>query len=358
MVVHRAITIELSWRAIFRVLLAAVLVWCVMRVTWLFLVVLVATLLAVTLDPVVRLFEAKHFPRWAASSVVVLLLAGTAVGLGVAASSQLSDQAQTVGARIVDAERFVIKRLPARWIERLGGESAQQTVQTYVSDLLMRVAQGLTAAMFTVVIGVILTLYFLIEGRRTYAWLIAFVPPRLRGKTALTAIECQRVIFGYVAGNVATSAFAFAVVYIALTLLRVPAALLLAVVAGVCDFVPVLGFAISSVPAILLALTVSPGAAVTVAAIYIGYHTLENYIIAPFIYGGRLRLSNVAIVLSFAIGAELGGIVGAVIALPLAAAYPAIERIWLRDKLGDQVVDEHAEIEGRQAAPIPRRAAG
>ena len=57
------------------------------------------------------------------------------------------------------------------------------------------------------------------------------------------------------------------------------------------------------------------------------------------------ELSNIAIILAFVVGAELAGVVGALIALPIAAAYPAIERIWLRDKLGDQVVHEHRAIQ-------------
>ena len=122
-----------------------------------------------------------------------------------------------------------------------------------------------------------------------------------------------------------------------------------AVAAGLLDFVPVLGFPLSSLPAILLAATVSGKTALIVAILYAAYHAAENYLIAPYVYGDRLRLSNVVIVLAFAVGAELGGVVGAVVALPIAAAYPAIERIWLRDKLGDEVVDEHATIE-RQGA--------
>jgi predicted PurR-regulated permease PerM len=152
------------------------------------------------------------------------------------------------------------------------------------------------------------------------------------------------VIFGYVAGNIATSVFATIFVLVVLSALKVPAAMLLALLAGVFDFIPVLGFILSAVPAVVLALTRSPATALIVVLLYIGYHTIENYLIAPWVYGDRLQLSNIAVVLAFAIGAELAGVVGALIALPIAAAYPAIERIWLRDKLGDQVVQEHRTI--------------
>jgi len=125
----------------------------------------------------------------------------------------------------------------------------------------------------------------------------------------------------------------------------VPAALLLAVMAGVCDFVPVLGFIASSIPAILLGFTVSTNTALTVALIFVAYHTAENYLIGPWAYGDRLRLSNVAVVLAFVVGASVAGVIGALIALPVAAVYPAIERIWLREKLPEETVAEHKRIE-------------
>ena len=72
---------------------------------------------------------------------------------------------------------------------------------------------------------------------------------------------------------------------------------------------------------------------------------MENYLISPWAYGDRLKLSNVAVILAFAVGAELAGVIGALIALPIAAAYPAIERIWLREQLPDDTVREHQQAE-------------
>lgn len=74
------------------------------------------------------------------------------------------------------------------------------------------------------------------------------------------------------------------------------------------------------------------------------YHAIENYLIAPLVYGDRLRLSTVSFVLAFAVEAELADVVGAVVALPIAAAYPAIERSWLTNRLGDEVIAEPAAL--------------
>jgi predicted PurR-regulated permease PerM len=159
----------------------------------------------------------------------------------------------------------------------------------------------------------------------------------------------ERVIFAYVVSNVITSVFAALVVGVALSLLHVPGALLLALIAGLFDFVPVVGFILSSIFAVIMALSVSPGTAIAVLALYGAYHFVENYVIAPWAYGDRLKLSNLAVILAFAIGAAVAGVIGALIALPVAAVYPAIEQIWLRDALADDTVAEHRAIEHRKA---------
>jgi predicted PurR-regulated permease PerM len=204
-------------------------------------------------------------------------------------------------------------------------------------------------AIVVAALALILTIYLLIEGKQTYAWFVAYAPPAHRAQVHVTAKEARRAILAYAVGNVATSVFATVFVLISLWLLHVPAALLLALLAGIFDFVPVLGFICSALPAVLLALTVSPAVAITVAALYIGYHALENYWIGPKVYGDRLRLSNLAVILAFAVGAEIGGIVGALLALPLAAMYPVVESVWLKEYLGRDAVETHRRIERRGA---------
>ena len=82
-----------------------------------------------------------------------------------------------------------------------------------------------------------------------------------------------------------------------------------------------------------------------VIGLYIAYHFIENYFIAPKVYGNQLRLSNLAVLMSFAVGAELGGVIGALLALPIAAAYPAVERIWLRERLEEDTVEKHTRLD-------------
>ena len=349
-VVRRRLALDIPWRTLFKLIAAVALVWVWLQIYQLVLLVVVAVLLAVTLDPVVSWVQRRGLPRWGAATLVGVVLLVLIGGFLMLTWSSLSDQAHELGGRLPQFERQITAKLPPVVRNAIGmkGEGAGG-VESVAMPYALRFVRALVSAVVVFALAFILMIYLLIEGSRTCAWAVAFVPKSRRGKVEQTLAESKDVIFGYVAGNIATSVFAAVFVLTALSILKVPAALLLAVLAGVCDFVPVLGFIVSSVPAVLLAVTVSPRTALVVAICYLAYHLAENYIIAPRVYGDRLKLSNVAVVLAFAIGAELAGVVGALIALPLAAVYPAVERIWLREKLGDELVREHRAIERKSA---------
>ena len=345
---RRLRTVDISWRTVFKVLAAIVFVWLWLQLYGLVLVLIVAILLAVTLNPLVAWFERRGWPRWGAASFVSLVLLALVGGFLWLTWSSLNEQAQYVTQHVGTFEHEVLNRLPP-WMRKFVGGTGADDVTSRLAPYALRVAHSAASAVVVSLLGFIIMVYLLIEARQTHDWLIAFAPKRHRAKIERTLDECETVIFGYVAGNVATSVFATLFVLISLSILKVPAALLLALIAGVFDFIPVLGFIASSVPAILLATTVSSGTAILVAALYIAYHAIENYLIAPPVYGDRLKLSNVAVILGFAIGAALAGVIGALIALPVAAIYPSIERIWLREELPPETVQEHRAIEHRKA---------
>ena len=307
---HPARAVHLPVATIVKVLLALVALWAIYKLASLIAVVLVAVVLAITLEPVVAWLEDRRVPRWVGSTIVVFTIVALLIVFFAICGSSLVTQGRQVAARVTSTQQDLATHLPPPFdrIVREGIGKAPDT--SALAGYAVRIGRMVTAAIIGTAIVFILTIYLLIEGRRTWAWLVAYVPHRNRARVQETADAGCKAILHYVAGNVATSVFAGTTVLIVLTILDVPAALLLALLAGVCDFVPVLGFIVSAVPAVLLALTVSTTTAVIVAAAYGGYHIAENYFIGPKVYGGQLRLSNLAVLLAFAIGAELFGIIG------------------------------------------------
>ena len=226
--------------------------------------------------------------RGGASTLVGFALLGLAGLFLWFTWSSLADQTLYPDRHFGQIERDLLGKLPP-WARDTLGQQGEGSVGSRLAPYGVAFVRSVANAAIVFVLAFILTLYLLIEGHRTYLWLLAFVPPQYRARADQTARDSRLVMFGYVTGNVATSIFAAGFVLVALSILKVPAALLLAVVAGVCDFVPVLGFILSAVPAVLLALTVSARTAVIVLVCYGAYHVIENYLIAPRVYGNRLQ---------------------------------------------------------------------
>jgi len=341
----RATTVELPWRTILKVLAAIALVWAWLQIWQVVLVLLVAVLFAVTLDPVIRWLIRCGLSRGAASTLLSATLIIAAAGFVWMTWASLNDQTRYLTTFLGDLERQVLERLPD-WI-RPATEPGD--ARSLIGPSAARLGRSIASALTVIVLGFVLTMYLLSDGPRIRKWLLAFVPERHRPRMTRTLDEGRVVVFGYVAGNVIMSTISFVVTLVALLLLKVPAAFLLALLTGILDCVPVVGVVLSMVPTVILASTVSPTAAILVAALYITYNMIETYVLSPWAYGDRLRVSNVATILAFAIGAELAGVIGALIALPIVAVYPAVERIWLRDELPDETVREHRALAGRRA---------
>lgn len=341
--------IDISAAAIAKVLVAVVVVWLWLRLWRLVLLVLVAVFLAVALDPLVTAMSRRRVPRQLAASLLGLGLVGVLAGFFALTGSSLAGQAHVLGDRLLRFEHQTLETLPPAIVRMLPVKAMTPGAGvSMIAGRALDAGRAIAAAILVGALAVVLMIYLLIDGRRTYEWLIAYVPRAHRPRAHATAIAGRRAVIAYVRGNVVTSLLAGAFVFVAMLALHVPAALLLGLLAAVCDFVPVLGFILSAAPGVLLALTVSVPVALVALGLYAFYHFVENYYIGPRVYGSELRLSSLAVLLAFAVGAETAGIVGALVALPFAAMYPVIEEVWLREYLAPDAAGEHREIEQRK----------
>jgi putative heme transporter len=339
-------TIDIAPAAIVKVLAAIVFVWLWLRLWPLLVVIVMAAVLAIAFDPLVNWLRQRRVHRGLAAFGVVTCFAVIVVAFFWMAGSSLVTQAHPLGGRLAEVGRQVMARLPV-WLSDALSKRGFTPDASSIGTFALAGGSMIASAIVAVLLALILTIYLIIEGPETYAWLVAYAPPAHRHRVHLTAREARKAIFGYAVGNAATSVFAGVVVLVALELLRVPAAFLLAVLAGLFDFVPVIGFFCASIPAILLALTESTTVALVVAGVYVAEHIVENYYIGPRVYGDRLKLSNLAVIIALAVGAEIGGVIGAVLALPFAALYPVIESVWLGEYLGRATTEAHRRIEHR-----------
>ena len=335
---------------ILKVLVAAACVWAVLKLIPSLVLLIVSLVLAITLWPVVDALERRGVSRGIAVGAVAFGIVGVLAVFALFVVPPLATQSVELAANIGAYRRNVQAHLsPAHPIlARLMAEVFDLPSSPEVAHSLKRpLAWGQLAIAVAVggILAIVMALYLLQDGKRTYAWLLAYVPRHHRKKMAQTVPAVFEVVMAYVQGQMLTSLlyglFAFGV----LTVLHVPSALPLSVLAAICDVVPILGVIISTVPAAIFALTVSPFTAAAVVGLYLLYHVLENYVIIPRVYGRRLRLSPLVVLIALIVGGSLYGILGAILVLPLFAAYPIIEKIWLHEYLSDEVVADHTVLE-------------
>jgi putative permease len=334
------LVIDIRPRTIFKVAAVLALLWCLLHLVGIILLLVVAVILAVALDGPVSFLEGRNLSRAAASMLVSGAILLTVVVFLWLTWSSLTRQWQYLTYQLATVADDVGRRVPQWIFPSLQNKDWASALEPYA----LGVGQSIVAALMLIALGFFVTIYLLIDGRRTLAWMVAFFPGDLREKVARTLAESRDVIVAYARGNMLTSIFAAVWVLIWMLVLHVPAALLLAVIAGIADFIPVLGFVASAIPALALALTVSPRTALITLVLWVIYHAIENYFVAPWAYGRRLKLSDLAVILAFVVGAQLAGVIGALIALPIAALYPTVERIWLREQLPAETVREHRAL--------------
>lgn len=346
--VPRHFELHIPSKTIIKVLLWLLLAWLLVRL-WPELVYLsLSLLLAVALTPLVNRMNRLGLGRGTSVVLMALVMLGLA-GLIIAfVVPPLLEQGGEVAANFPRFRDEAQQHLPHNpFVRSVVAEllllPSRPEVARQLNKPLIWGQMALSGATTTSVV-LIIALYFVVDGRRLYAWLLAYVPRRHRAKAARTVPEVSEVVFGYVRGQLITSALFAVFTAAVLWLLEVPASLPLALLAGICDILPVVGIVIATAPAVLLALTVSPGTAAAVASLYVSYHLLEAYVIVPSVYGKSLRLSTLGVLLALLVGGALQGILGAVVVLPLVAAYPIIERIWLRSYLAPEVIQDHSAL--------------
>jgi predicted PurR-regulated permease PerM len=324
--------IEIPTRTIAKVVLAIVVVWLAIRLSSVLLEVFCALLLTAALDPLVTRLEERGWKRSSAVAAILLALLAVVGGLLALTVPPLVRQGTQLANDLpgyLDRSQPFFRHHPKIY-EQLHNftDTRAKDPSLYLSHA-RSVGFGLIAFVTKALLVVTMTAYLLIaDGERSLFRLVGYLPPAQRAKVRKAMPEISKVVSGYAVGQIITSAMFGVFTFVVCFVLNVPQPLLLALLAALADAIPIVGAVIATVPAVLLALTVSPTAAVIVAGLYAGYQQFENHVIVPRVYQRTMEISSFGVLVAVAVGAQLLGVVGALIALPIAAAIPAIETTW------------------------------
>ena len=351
---RRRLELTVSSAAILKVLAAGLLTYLAVQLWPLLELLFLALLIAITLFPIVTWTRRHGWPDWSGILISALLLFVSVALFACILIPTIGNQGAEVIKKLPAFQKEVGMRLPSPLLRDAVNKIFESASFSNPEPLMKQfLAWGTVAvqALGEFLIVLVVAVYFLADGERVYRWLLAFLPETQRQKVAAASPEIASVVGSYMLGQLITSVVCGTYTFIILIVLHVPSAALLAVIAGVFDILPLIGFFLSIIPALIVAMSVSPAAAGLVLLLYSVYHVVENYFIVPKIYGDRLRLSTLTVLVSCMAAALVAGVVGAIAILPVVASYPIIERIWLNRHLEADTVAKHAQIDAEEHPP-------
>jgi predicted PurR-regulated permease PerM len=304
--------------------LACCLAWLIRDVL---VMLYVSALFAVVLSPMVRFTAQLHIRRWqpfkgCAVFVLLVVVAAALIAFGFLALppviSDLHGFAQEMPARL-PAQLERLKSIPLA--QHLDTADLSSRLQGFVSNaatyLLFSISDW-AGKLFDLIMGFILTIYFILEGDHAYRWFLSFFPPEARERLDATLQRAEVRMGKWLLGQgslMLILGVASTIVYLSL---HVRYAYALGVLTGLLNIIPVLGAAICIALALLVAAIDSWGRVLGIAIFYVVYLQVENSILIPRIMKNRVGLPGLAILVALILGSALEGVLGAMVSVPTA----------------------------------------
>jgi predicted PurR-regulated permease PerM len=310
------------------VAVAYALVTALIAVKSVLVLLLTAAFLAIGLNPAVEALERRHMRRGFAVGVVLFCFLLFFVGFGFAVVPPIAEQAQDfvdeapeLLARLQDNPR--IASLDARFglLERAQRMLEDpERIGVSAAGGVLGVGRFVFGAFFSALTILIVTLYFLANLPSIKANAYRLVPRSRRARVGLLTDEILSRVGGYVAGAVSIAALSASLTFLLLLVLDVDYAVALAMLVFLTGLIPLIGATIGAIAVTAVALFTSVKVGIVVAVYFVIYQQVENYVLYPRIMQRSVDVSPAATVVAVLIGGSLLGVLGALLAIPIAAA--------------------------------------
>jgi predicted PurR-regulated permease PerM len=291
------------------------------------LIVYVSALFAVVLMPVVNGLRRVRIGNWHPSRVIAILLLFLIVGglaaifFGFALPPVARDMSQFIQELPVRGPQLLLRAQELPLVRHLDLTALNARLQDIASSsatyVLISIRNG-AGKFFNLLTGVILTVYFMLEGEYAYAWFLSFFPAAQRTRLDRALSRAEVRMGKWLLGQASLMLILGLVSTIAFLALKVRYAYALGVLMGAFNLIPILGALISVSLALLVAAIDSWGRALGVLIVYLIYAQLENSVLTPRIMQQSVGLSGLSVLIALMLGASFAGIVGALVSVPTA----------------------------------------
>ena len=324
------------WATIGSVVLTLALIAVVQAVHRILIWLVIAGFFAIVLSPPVDFLEHKaKLRRSLATMVVILTVLGVIGGLLYSFITPIVDQSQEFAENfpryVEDAKAGkgplggLVKRYDLdRRIEenRDQLENALNNLGRNSLDILRGVGNAVAAALTIFV----LTILMLLSGPRMLRTGLGALSPPTATRVRHVAADCAKAVTGYVAGNLLISVIAGTATFVFLWIADVPFRTVLALWVAFADLIPLIGATLGAVPAVLVAFLNSTGRGVATIIFFVAYQQFENHVLQVTIMSRTVDLNPLVVLVAVLIGVELSGLLGALLAIPVAGIIQVLGR--------------------------------
>lgn len=311
------------------------------------LIILASFVLAIGFQPAIVWFEQRGMRRGLGLALVLMGFLVVLGGLLALALPLIASQA----AEMVEELPAFVERVQAGdgLFARLAGMiDVEQITAEGTSDpaAALEVVGNIAGFGFNFLTVLLVTPYFAMAMGDIKLWLVRLLHPQHREDFLHLLGESTDLMANFIVGNLIVSVIAGVVTWVGLTIIGVPYALALAAWVAITDLIPVLGALLGAAGVAVVAVTQSPETLLWSMILLVAYQQLENFVIAPRVMNRAVDLSPASVIIALMVGGSLAGLVGALLALPIAALLKIVFRDYVVQERIDQIRAEAANGKG------------
>lgn len=308
--------IDISHRTIFFAAIFILALWLLYLIRDLLIIIFVGVILMSALTPMVNLFVRLRLPKSLGIAITYIIIIAILAGILISILPPLIEQSSKL---IVTLPPLATQLFDVVNVDK----SVFQSELTNFSRNIFSITITIFDNFLTIIFTLVLTFYLLLERDNLENRISALFVGREERVRSLI-VRMQDKLGAWLRGQLLLSLIIGVLTYIGLIILNIPYALPLALIAGVLEIIPVIGPIISAVPAVLIALTISPILSLGVAAMFFMIQQMENHLIVPQVMRRAVGLDPLIVILAIAIGSRLLGFSGALLAVPFAVVLQII----------------------------------
>lgn len=333
-----------STKIIFRVvgvLLALAFLWVVRDIV---VIILLSLVLASAMEPMVDYLNRHRIPRSVSVLGAYFIVIAVVVLIVSLMSPLVIDQFKVLSQNLPQYAVEIEARYP-NLTALFGGADIGSVIQTLFSggggaDALFNRTVGFFNGVFAV-ISVLVISFYLVAADRGMKHFIRDLVPSAQQTVVMNLIEKVQHKMGlWVVGQLILSVFIFLLTYLGLTILGVKYALFLALLAGLLEIVPYVGPFLAAIPAVFFALIQSPALVIGVIVLYIIIQKTEGYVLVPKVMEKTVGTSPLVVLLALLVGFKLAGVLGLLLAVPLAGAITVVIAELFQEKPGQRLLEQ------------------